>query len=871
MTWGYAIEEEQKKLRSEGYLSGEPIGLALSGGGIRSATFNLGLIQALAKKRVLTSFSYLSTVSGGGYIGSWLMTWAKQSPKGMETVQTALSSANAESGTEAKPVAWLRTYSNYLTPRKGLLTLDTLTGITYQFRNVFLSSLVLTLFVSGVLSILAGLVNGVKYLPTSSFQIIFLFFGSVAAFLFGRALARLIDDNTNSDSISTKPTAFGMVLAILAFGFCKDSTPLSPLHFGLSVGTVYFLGVSIGSWMFLSRKSLWDHLFLRSLFAGFPIFAIAGFLLPVLLQQGSWNSSWELAGFGVPLACLLFALAASVHLGVIGRLLPDEAYFWISRLAGRLLQYSLIWSLPFLIFLLVLPLIDWTEHFALAGGTSVVYAFLVRWLAAGSSTGGEGAKAGKGWKNQLIEGLVATAPYLLMLLLVGFMALGVRYGFVERFADTKASANTPPSCTPCQVVVVNTGAQPDCQTQKCLVSEGKHSPYYGEMYQENLKLLEKISPWWGIAIGLVLAEISLLLSHLIDANLFSLHGFYRNRLTNAYLGASNPNRRHPPSETGVDPGDSPKLADLVGIRPYFLINTTLNLTGRKNDLAWQNRQGAAFLFSPLYCGFSAGVTNAYKPTKDYGKDASLPLKLDLAMTISGAAASPLEGFHTKPGLSMLLALLGARLGWWLTNPAKDEWNKTPPKATLLTTLYKEMTAQADASQPLVNLSDGGHFENLGIYELVRRRCTVILASDAGADPDYVFDDLGNAIHKIRTDFGVEIDIDPLPIRPAASSNSTSGTVVGSDENFVEGTIRYSTSPLPWFKNLKDGKLIYLKASLPRPFEKKAADVLYYAATHPLFPQEPTSDQWFSEEQFEAYRKLGELLGESLPDNMFSPS
>jgi hypothetical protein len=140
----------------------------------------------------------------------------------------------------------------------------------------------------------------------------------------------------------------------------------------------------------------------------------------------------------------------------------------------------------------------------------------------------------------------------------------------------------------------------------------------------------------------------------------------------------------------------------------------------------------------------------------------------------------------------------------------------------------------------VNLSDGGHFDNLGLYEMVLRRCRQIVAVDAGCDSGYVFEDLGNAIRKIRIDLGIPIDVRVVsPKREGATASY-----------YVLGTIRYSTIDGPG----TDGELLYIK---PVICGDEPADVAHYASAHPEFPHEPTSDQWFSESQLESYRALGE--------------
>ena len=136
------------------------IGLAFSGGGIRSATFNLGILQGLARLGLLRKFDYLSTVSGGGYIGSWLMAWMHHQKIGIKEVERKLAPAAyvPQKVTEAPELRFLRNYSNYLTPRTGLLSADFWAFL--DLRNTFLNLIIPLL---ALLSLL--LPRSIVYLP----------------------------------------------------------------------------------------------------------------------------------------------------------------------------------------------------------------------------------------------------------------------------------------------------------------------------------------------------------------------------------------------------------------------------------------------------------------------------------------------------------------------------------------------------------------------------------------------------------------------------------------------------------------------------------------------------------------------------------
>jgi hypothetical protein len=207
-----------------------------------------------------------------------------------------------------------------------------------------------------------------------------------------------------------------------------------------------------------------------------------------------------------------------------------------------------------------------------------------------------------------------------------------------------------------------------------------------------------------------------------------------------------------------------------------------------------------------------------------------------------AAQSPNQGSHTSPAVAALLTLANIRLGWWLGNPRNEATYKEEGPNNGLRPMVDELLAQATDEKEYVYLSDGGHFENLGLYELIRRRCKLIILCDADRDPSYKFDDLVNAIELCQVDFGatITLDTDPLQNTLKAGWCRTAFTV---------GTVKY---------NEIDGKsdtgtIIYLKSAVTR---QNSIVVHSYDRYSRHFPHEPTTNQWFDETQFEAYRLLG---------------
>jgi hypothetical protein len=209
------------------------------------------------------------------------------------------------------------------------------------------------------------------------------------------------------------------------------------------------------------------------------------------------------------------------------------------------------------------------------------------------------------------------------------------------------------------------------------------------------------------------------------------------------------------------------------------------------------------------------------------------------MATSGAAANPTMGYHTKTAYAVLLALFNVRLGRWVGNPRVDaKWQRSSPGFALWY-LIKEAFNSTSDEDGYLQLSDGGHFDNLGLYALVKRRCRYIVCCDAGADGDFKYEDLGNAIRKCRIDLGVDIQIDVSSLRPKEGED-------GCRVPCAVGRILYR-------KENRVGTLVYIK---PCKTMDMPSDVINYALMHSAFPHETTADQFFSESQFESYRGLG---------------
>jgi hypothetical protein len=367
----------------------------------------------------------------------------------------------------------------------------------------------------------------------------------------------------------------------------------------------------------------------------------------------------------------------------------------------------------------------------------------------------------------------------------------------------------------------------------------------------------------------------------VDINEFSLHPFYRDRIARCYAGASNPDR-HPNSLTGLALSDEElKLAQLLPAKfakgdpslwadskippsyegPFPIFSATLNLSFGE-DLATQERKAACFAFTPLFCGYDVGWTegqkpsvqfNGYVPTRTFAYPRTGGPAVSTAVAASGAALNPNDGFQTNTAMAFLLSFFNARLGWWLPNPRNTggilSMLSGPTPILGLPYLLQELFGMVSDDAPFVNVSDGGQFENMGLYELVRRRCLNILICDAEEDSNFVFDGLGMAVRKCRLDFAVEINIPTLgQILPAANGFSPLA--------YAEGTISYPNPTHP--HNPIQGKILYIKSTLTGA---EPVDIRNYKREHPAFPSDSTVNQWFTESQFESYRRLGQFIGE----------
>jgi patatin-like phospholipase len=796
--------------------------LCFSGGGIRSATFSLGVLHALAKysfagepgdkpPRLLAEFDYISTVSGGGYIGSWLSSWIAREGSTEKVVRQLAQTPAGKLDPEPKPLAHLRDYSNYLNPHLGFASADTWTLAATALRNILLNWLVLIPFLAAALLLPELFRRLLDTPPIDSWPLLAAGFG-LGVLGTGFLMLNLPSFGNRQDGERKFLLLCLAPLSLCAFCLTSwwrwqpagETATFPHLYFVYFGAAMHTAGVLLGTLLSLGSKSVnfqKGHLHFGRLMLAYMAAVITGglggwLLAPIATRfHGPAVDVATYACFGVPLVSATLAVVGVVSVGVSSKITEDDDREWWSRAGAWVLILSVSWICLATLVLLVPRWIaelsmKWQLSFSTIGAA-------LGWYATKAGASGNNGPVNRG--DQSAQ--AGTLPSKVR----GWLIPGAAVLFLIALAFG--------------VTVLN-------------------------------KLMEQMLGQFGG--GLIFLELALavLASYAININKFSLHAMYRMRLIRAYLGASN-TKRKPNPFTGFDPADNLEMRNLSATKPLHVLNLCLNLVGG-SKLAWQQRKAESFTVTRLHSGsFRVG----YQPSATYGSaEGAGGITLGTAMTISGAAASPNMGYHSSPLAAIVMTLFNARLGWWLANPGEPGtrfWNRSGPVFGIRPFLDEAFGKTNDTNR-YVYLSDGGHFENLGLYEMVVRRCRFIVVVDAGADPEYTKEDLGNAVRKIRIDLGVPIEFPSgIPIDPALGVAARHCAI---------GEIRYDCVD----RDAKPGTLLYLKPVLNG---NEPADVLHYQAANRTFPQQPTADQWFDESQFESYRRLGahsveEILGES---------
>jgi hypothetical protein len=849
--------------------------LCFSGGGIRSATFALGVLQGLAKwsldtpgherPRLLGEFDYLSTVSGGGYIGAWFSAWSARLSKLTQPVTPGSERLrdcrmpDLDDGTaavirklarspetgfdpEQPAIRHLRSYSNYLTPRLGLFSGDTWATLATVLRNIFLNWLVFVPLLAAILLIPVGareVVMATGVTPHTQWLLLLLGAG------FGALATGYIGFDLPSAGNARKPYTWYLWLCLLpivlsAIHLTTFWSWLGPqqtgaqwwdvvalgwdgvtwMHFGALGGVMHGGGMALGLVvaMLVYRRPAPKIGLIATAAAVLTGFA-AGAVAYAVAHASHWTGVLDL-GAAIAYTCLafpalmgVFLLAGTLLVGATSYVTEDQDREWWARSGGLLLSITFAW-LAFAALVLYGPdLLDRLRQWV-GDQLGAVFTALTGLSGWGAARAGSSVQTPSGRRKDgaaTLDTSLVRQYAAAVLPIVFLILLGITLAIANRTLAPLLDKINP-------IVFLNDLA------------------VFFEATSDSL---------WLAAVYLA---VCLIASWFVNVNKFSLHGMYRERLIRAYLGASN-EARNPHRFTGFDENDNVSMCTLTSYRPLHVVNMALNLVGG-SSLAWQQRKAESFTSSRLHTG-SCRV--GYRPSSLYAgrhknKPDKTPISLGTAITISGAAASPNMGYNSSPTMTLIMALFNARLGWWLGNPKHSgpEWKYPGPRFGVRP-FIDEALGLTNEDNTWIYLSDGGHFENLGVYEMVLRRCRCILVCDAGADPAYTYEDLGNAVRKVRIDFGVSIEF----TAPPAMSAHHAGTSIPVGHHCALATIKYSA--IDGTPPEDDGLLLYVKPSLTGD---EPADVLHYATQDTTFPQQPTTDQFFDEPQFESYRRLG---------------
>ena len=347
--------------------------------------------------------------------------------------------------------------------------------------------------------------------------------------------------------------------------------------------------------------------------------------------------------------------------------------------------------------------------------------------------------------------------------------------------------------------------------------------------------------WFYLIVGAIFFVLTLCLR----PNANSLHPLYRDRLGKAFLFIPQPILAEDQELTQC----RMRLSGLSGrYGPYHLINTALNIEHSKVA----NKRGRNADFFLLSQNFVGSETTGYVKTEAI-EEIDAGLDLAAAMAVSGAAAASNMGAETIKPLTPTLAILNIRLGYWLRNPKRfADPRGVGGTRNVLANFYflAELLGLLSEQRKSVYLTDGGHIENLGLYELLKRQCRVIIAVDAEADREMAFGSFNTLVRYARIDLGIEID---LPWQQIADKSLATGSAIDEKGEAPKSKGPHCAVGQITYGDGRKAILVYIKSSLTGDENDY---VFHYKRRYSAFPQETTLDQMFSEEQFEAYRALG---------------
>ena len=827
--------------------------IALSGGGIRSATFALGVLQCFAGRGLLRHFDCISTVSGGGYTGSSLQWWwngrhkspniygvdPSNFPYGTEDPDPDHGTAGgtANTTTQNNLLSYLRQNGNYLLPGSGITIWS---GIAIVLRAI-----VLNLFVwipAATLVLLAVMYLGNVFLTVEKAVLSpdFAKFESLPEDM-GMKIP-----STIASAPSDTATADG---SDAASKHAEQDTPASSpaaenLEEEQDVGlaeppgrlVMFSILVVVGIWWILEFLVVSVFYSLYSWIGRTPnsdadqpqeegsavvktIFR--GLLIITLLGLIGWLIEWR----NLP--------AGSVELWFgLQDWLPD-----VPPVAVPITLLLLLVTFAPLIFIRTHSEKGMTRHYSGRRLFESRYGRFLKMAVAVLVPGTLPFVYAIVQENVANVGLAGTISTV----------FGAAMGVIGHIASTSKSTGRFPV--------------------RLVLSAGSVLLLYGilllSFHFAWSVTVQGIDSATGVFFGVV-ALVAILSMLLVNINYISPHRFYRDRLMEAFLPDWETVEAFDSQAGAAVNADGFMLSDVWDVKspgPYPIINTNAVMVNAEEPRL-RGWGGDNFALTPIHSG--SDVTGWVRTTEFANGHISLPT----AMAISGAAANPNtgvggKGFSRGRFISLVMTLLNFRLGYWVVNPVYKDARIPKPNHLVPGALYAVSRYGHKSKSSYLELSDGGHFENTGLYELIRRRANLILICDGEADKTTSYYSFVTVMRRIEDRFGATLHFKtgmgperliPKPADPKAP-NYPAG-VDYADRGFFIAEVRYQGG--------KTGTIIYLKTTLIPGLTMKAKG---YAGAHPDFPDETTADQFFDAEQFEAYRELGYRIAVQAVDSL----
>ena len=767
------------------------IGLALSGGGIRSAAISIGVLQGLARRRLLSTFDYLSTVSGGSYAGAWLTAYICR--QGLSTVERDLSS----SGGEPFAVSYVRANCGYLRSRFEL-------GVVY-FTG-FAGNAVLLLALCSLLTLLP------RFWFASLRPLSDPYWHEAVIEIWGGAILAWVLVAVVAVRPAKARTAISGCTALIAAAMCTRGLAvlMHNRYLANSLDTYEIFSWPLG----MAIVSCLVHVITNILLSN----ATTGTVLRRLFQICKNGA-----------VCGLVTAAALLYIGLGGSSLiqgggVEDRLLWIGVTGPSLLISA--WATASVLILRSTQARDWVSSVAVSS-TILARAFI--WSFAWTLLSMLIWQASRICSNTTATGWLMVAACGAVAL-VGAAVLGLRYKTAV-WAQLVIAGCALVSGS--YVIALIARAQGDS-----IAGLEKWMPwgYYFHSGHRSVTLDLLDANWTSLAVALILTSLYVYYAAgVLNSTTVPINQLYASRISETFLRASLLSPESSGNVYGSGTCDL-SMADLALVRPFPIVNMTLSLPQSREVLV-ERGVVAPFTVTPLHVGTER---LGYSHIKHYAGD----LTLARCVGVSGAAVAPTLGRHAGTLSTVSMTLLNFRLGSWFTNPRfarTPTWRALVPRS--LVALMNEAFSLGSESSHYVHLSDGGHFDNLGIYELVARRCSIIVVFDNTFDPGLTCADLADSIRKIHIGLPrVLIEIDVTEIR-------------NHKQHYAVGTIRNEQVG-------ETGVLIYVKSSLTGD-EPLGLTI----GTHPdgdTFPHNTTSNQFFSEAQFERYRALGEHLAHSIP-------